>query len=420
MELLEQVLRSNPWWEGRGIEKIKGLKERFLLRELSKYVGDPQIIAIVGLRRVGKTVLMHQMIGELLKKIDARRILYFSFDEIMGKDPEIIEKVISTYENEILREEPKDVYIFLDEINHVRDWQVIIKRYYDLSTGMKFVVGGSSSLFIRKSKESLAGRIYEFELKPLGFKEFLYLQGKEVKDVVLQSRDIKRELSNYFIRGGFPEIIKEGNFEKINKYVSSVVDKIVFYDIPKVFDVGEPVILKEILGVIARKPGALIEYQKIASTFNISYQTVSKYVNYLEKTFLVKLLYNYRGSPIAMAKKSKKAYLGTHSIISAFLSQENEIYDIIGEVVENIVIVHIGADFFWRKYYEVDALRDKNPVEVKYRESPEDIKGALKVAKELKSRKLIVITKDFEKTGVKDGVEIVYIPLWKFLTINQF
>jgi predicted AAA+ superfamily ATPase len=409
------MLRLNPWWEGKEIEKTKGLKKRFLLAELSKYIKDPQIIAITGLRRVGKTVLIHQMIEELIKKVDAKRILYFSFDEILGKSPNIIEKVLSTYENEILRKELKDVYVFLDEINHVNYWQVIVKRFYDLSKRIKFIVSGSSNLFIRKTKESLAGRIYEFELKPLSFKEFLYLQGKEVKDTTIQSRDIKRELSNYFIRGGFPEIMEEEDFEKINKYVSSVVDKIIFYDIPKVFDVAEPMILKEILSIIARKPGALIEYQKIASTFSISYQTVSKYINCLEKAFLIKLLYNYRGSPIAMARKSKKAYMATHSIIPAFLSRENDIFNIIGEVVENIVIMHINADFFWRKYYEVDAIYDKTPLEVKYREDPKDIKGVLNTAKKLKTRRLTVVTKDFEKVEVKDGIEIVYIPLWKFL-----
>jgi predicted AAA+ superfamily ATPase len=77
--------------------------------------------------------------------------------------------------------------------------------------------------------------------------------------------------------------------------------------------------------------------------------------------------------------------------------------------------MHVGADFFWRKYYEVDAIHDKNIIEVKYREYPKDIKGSLNVAKKLRSKKLTVVTKDFEKKEMKDGIEIEYVPLWKFL-----
>jgi predicted AAA+ superfamily ATPase len=63
----------------------------------------------------------------LKEKIPPKRILYFSFDEILGKDPEIIERVLETYENEILKEELKNVFIFFDEINHLENWQVILK-----------------------------------------------------------------------------------------------------------------------------------------------------------------------------------------------------------------------------------------------------------------------------------------------------
>lgn len=420
MEPLERILRQNPWWEGKEIEATKGLRERPLLDEVLKYKDDRQIIAVIGLRRVGKTVLMLQFINRLLREVDAKRVLYFSFDEIAGKRPEVIEEVLKVYEEEVLREELKDAYIFFDEINHIEDWQVILKRYYDLNKRIKFVVSGSSSIYLRRTRESLAGRIYEFELGPLSFGEFLYLRGIEVKDLTIQSPTLRRELNNYFVRGGFPEIMDERDFEKARKYVSSVMEKIVFYDIPKVYDVGEPELLREILGLIARKPGSLVEYRKIASALNLSYQTVSKYVGYLERAFLVKLIYNYRGSPIARARKLKKAYLGAPSLALAFMRSEGEVYSIVPELAENLVATHLGAKFFWRKYYEVDFLHDKVPVEVKYRERPEEIDGALEAAKQLKSNRLVVVTKDLEKKERRGRVNVSFIPLWKFLLKSMF
>ena len=129
MTLLERIIKQNPWWEKKEIEEIKNYQKRFLLKELWQYRDDSQIIAVLGMRRTGKTVLLLQTIEKLLKNIPPKKILYFSFDEILGKDPEIIEKVIEIYENEILKDELKNVYIFFDEVNHLKNWQVILKRY---------------------------------------------------------------------------------------------------------------------------------------------------------------------------------------------------------------------------------------------------------------------------------------------------
>jgi len=293
MTLLERILKQNLWWEKKEIEEIRDYKERFLLKEIWEYLKDPQIIAILGLRRTGKTVLLLQIIKRLLKGISPKKILYFSFDEILGKDPEVIEKILEIYENEILKENLKNVYIFFDEINHLENWQIILKRFYDLKRNIKFFISGSSSIYLKKTKESLAGRIYEFNLPPLDFKEFLYLKGIEIKDIFLQRLTLKKELNKYFFSGSFPEIINESDFLKVKKYVNSVIEKIIFYDIPKVYEIAEPEVLKTILSFVAQKPGMLMEYQTLASNLGISYQTISKYVGYLEKAFLIKLIYNF-------------------------------------------------------------------------------------------------------------------------------
>jgi predicted AAA+ superfamily ATPase len=58
MTLLERIVKQNPWWESKEIDEIKNYRERFLLKEILGYKKDPQIIAILGLRRIGKTVLL--------------------------------------------------------------------------------------------------------------------------------------------------------------------------------------------------------------------------------------------------------------------------------------------------------------------------------------------------------------------------
>lgn len=411
MTLLERILRQNPWWERKEVEEVKNYKERFLLKEIWEYLKDPQIIAILGLRRTGKTVLLLQIIKRLLKEISPKKIIYFSFDEILGKDPEIIEKIIEIYENEILKENLKNVYIFLDEINHLENWQIVLKRFYDLKRNIKFFISGSSSIYLKKTKESLAGRIYEFNLSPLDFKEFLYLKGIKIKDISLQRLTLKRELNKYFFSGSLPEIINETDFLKVKKYVNSIIDKIIFYDIPKVYEITEPEVLKTILSFVAQKPGMLMEYRTLASSLGISYQTVSKYVGYLEKAFLIKLIYNFRGSPIVRARKLKKAYLGSINLISGFLDSEKELFEKLPLLAENLVCLHLDARWFWRKYTEIDFYHQKTAIEVKYGETKPDIKNAILAAKTLKSKKIFIITKDIEEKQKS----IEFIPLWRWL-----
>ncbi|MBI2675511.1 MAG: ATP-binding protein [Candidatus Aenigmarchaeota archaeon] len=420
MDLVERLLRQNPWWESGRVENIAGFEHRYLYRDIEKYLGEKQILSIVGLRRVGKTTLMLQILDSLLKKgVEPKRLMFFSFDEILAKNPEIIEDVVLAYEESILKERMGNVYIFLDEINQVPDWQVILKRFYELDRRIKFIVSGSSSVLLRKAKESLAGRIYDFHLKPLGFKEYLRLKGIEVKDMDLQSLELRRQLNSFLLNGSFPEIMEENDFSKIRTYASSVVEKIIFHDIPKVYDVGQPEILKEIMSIISLNPGMDLRYDSIASALAVTYQTVSKYVSYLEKAFLVKQLHNYSGSRLASARKLKKAYPSCTTLSAAFCGSGEEFYGLAPRLAELLVVNHLDANSFWRRRHEVDVVHNKVPFEVKYGEAADigkgDIKGVIDFMEKFKAGKGVIITKNLSKRKTMDGKEIDMVPAWRFL-----
>ena len=84
-------------------------------------------------------------------------------------------------------------------------------------------------------------------------------------------------------------------------------------------------------------------------------------------------------------------------------------------LAENLVCVHLGQTWFWKKYTEVDFFDKKVPVEVKYTESKPDVKNVLLAVRALKAKRVLVVTKDIEGVERKNGIEIEYIPLWKFL-----
>lgn len=135
----------NPWWKTGMISEDFIGKKREIFYEVNKYIDKRQILLFSGLRRVGKTTLMYQIIKELLDKgTNPYHILYFSFDEINYN----LEEIIKQYEIEILLKDILKVRIFLffDEIQKYKDWPSKIKLLYDLHPNMKIFLTGSAQI----------------------------------------------------------------------------------------------------------------------------------------------------------------------------------------------------------------------------------------------------------------------------------
>ncbi|MCK4730516.1 MAG: AAA family ATPase, partial [Candidatus Aenigmarchaeota archaeon] len=234
MELTD-LDRFNPWWKtGKVKEDLLKDYKRKLYPKISEYVDKKQILLIQGLRRVGKTVIMFQLIQNQLKKTKPDNILYFSFDEVAYD----LKDVLKIYQEMILGktfEKTKDkIYLFLDEIQKVDDWENKLKVFYDLYPNLKIFISGSSSINLRKnSRESLAGRLFSFTLHPLEFDEFLELNGMDIKKIRAKPELWKRDILPMFYRyikfGGFPELATEKNENFARDYIlNSVIEKIIY------------------------------------------------------------------------------------------------------------------------------------------------------------------------------------------------
>jgi uncharacterized protein len=435
--LLELMVAQNPWWKtGKCDTRIWTLKKRFLFDELVKYLDNKQILSITGIRRAGKTTIMKQLIHFLLdKEHDPKTIFYFSFDEIIAKRPSIIEEVLDVYKENILKREIKNVFIFFDEIQHIEKWEVILKRYYDLEKGIKYIVSGSSNIHIKKAKESLAGRELEFHLPCLDFSEFVYFKtGQQfqkisctemydrieaVYDALLLERDDLTILFNEFLeKGGFPETIEEEEFEKRRVYVKSIIEKVVFRDITQYFAINEPEKIMEILRVIATKPGMIINYSALASDVGMTRQTVAKYFTVLRNAFIIREILNYRKNILSQVKKSKKAYFYEHSLSNVFFGERVDLLDKQTQsfLVEGIVTNTLDTKYYWEKNHEVDIIYKKDdiciPIEIKWREETKrKMKGLDTFMEKYKSKRGIILTK---KTFRKEK-DRIHIPAWLFL-----
>jgi uncharacterized protein len=363
---VESFLKYNRHWE-KGFKYPFG-KKRKVLKELIKSVSSRQILELAGLRRTGKTTLFFQIINNLVETdTNPFSIWYFTFDEEKPDLDKLLNEFVLQTSIDFRKEK---VFVFLDEIQKLDNFQAKLKVYYDLYPNIKFFISGSTSLFIKKkTQESLAGRLKSFFLTPLHFKEYLHFKDTlEILDKPLIFQDrINLEFAN-FLKSQFIESIEMNSEKDKKEYLVSIVKKITFEDIPQIFPVENPEVLWRIICIIAQNPGIFINYRNLSSNLGISSKTISLYLYYLEESFLIKKIYNFSRNLITSEKKLKRFYLASPSFSWAIAD-----FVPIGNLVENFVISLKDYKFFWRDAYghEVDFIDVKLdnilPIEVKYR-----------------------------------------------------
>jgi predicted AAA+ superfamily ATPase len=415
---IEELIEMNHWWKlGKVKPEFVPPYKRPIFKELHKYLKLRQIIGIIGLRRVGKTTLFYQLIDLLIKDVNPLNILYFSFDEKKAE----LREIFKLYEEQVLKKkiDEEKIFVFLDEIQKLDDWQNKIKVFYDLYPNIKFFVSGSASLNIMvKGRETLAGRIFYFHLDMLSFEEFLELKQKNVDEMKkrpeLWKKDLKIELNNYLLRP-FPEIVNAPD-DLAKRYIKeAIIEKVIHQDMKDFFEVRELEVMENLIRLIATQPGMIINLDDLSKDLGISRQTLSNYIYYLECSFIVSKLRNFRGSFKASSRKLKKYYLSHPSLALALAIPEA------GRVAENLVLFKTKAEYYWRQHEkEVDfILKDEKilPVEVKYKPTvkPKELEGLLKFMDVYKAKKAIVITEEYEDEKNVGKHIILFKPLWKWL-----
>ncbi|MEK6927053.1 MAG: ATP-binding protein [Nanoarchaeota archaeon] len=399
----------NKWWTGQLV--IPDYKEREIYPQIFKFMKQKQIVSITGLRRVGKTTIMLKIIKEYLSSnFPKENIFYFSFDEY---NLVRIQEVIDAYLKLMDRKIDSEKYLFVfDEIQKVNNWEEQLKRIYDINPNVKFLISGSESLFIRrKSRESLAGRIFEFRVNPLSFKEYLSFKEKKFNNIDLYKDEILKEFENYLLCNGFPELIDKEK-EVSMKYVQEgIIDRVIFRDLVEVFGVKDTAIIKSIFDVIYNHPGQIIEIQELAKEIGITRQAVSQYLEYLEESYLIKKIYNYSRNARKTQRRLKKYY----STLTNPLLIKSEF----SKVFEQAMIIQLNADYFWRDSYknEVDIIKTDPliAIEVKSGNFKDNAIIPLEVfANKFNPKRTIILSYDMKKKI--NNVEI--IPFYEFILKN--
>ncbi|MBS3098698.1 ATP-binding protein [Candidatus Pacearchaeota archaeon] len=405
----------NHWWTSGEVDTDLALPfRRDVYKEIDKRMDKRFILALVGIRRIGKTTTMYQLIQNLIRThIDKTNILFFSFDEISIKLSEILETYKEIHSKDTRAEK---IYVFLDEIQKCEGWENELKKYYDLYPKIKFIISGSESIFIRKkTKETLAGRIFEFNLSTFSFREYLRFNNVEENEFKYETK-VKPFFKKFAEKGGFPETFSFETDKDFKEYIKSlVVDKIVYKDIPKLFELKDPDFLKVLLELISSNPGMYIDYQSLSRQFEKDRRVIKDYLNYLKESFLITLLGNYRKGSTAILRKKKRAYPTDNALIYLYKSKIEE--DFFGRMIETLTVNKLKASSFWKNGGEVDIVHENIPIEVKYREkiNLEDFKAIKEFMKKFKQKEGMMLTKNEDRNIKFSEGAIKLIPVWRWL-----
>lgn len=407
--LIELINEKNKWWRG---EFSVNFKLRIIYDKIKKFLDTKQIVSFTGLRRVGKTTIMFKIVEDLIGKYERDNIFYFSFDEF--KDLHI-RNIINLYKEIKNKDLSQGKYLFLfDEIQKISGWEEQLKSLYDSYPNIKFIISGSESLFIRKGTiETLAGRIFEFKIDPLSFAEYLHFREKNFSNLKLYSEEILKEFKRFLLTNGFPEILNSDE-ELIEKYIQdNIIDKIIYRDLAEIVEIKNTPALKSVFNVIYNNPGQLIELNELSGELGISRQTLANYIDYLEKSFLIKKLYNYSKNVRKTERRLKKYY---PTIINPLLVKAD-----FAKVFETILILQLGSSYFWRDSFknEVDIIKtDKEilPIEIKSGKiKRNDIKPIQAFIKKYKAKKAVILS-----YNIRDKIEdIEIIPFYEYLLQNK-
>lgn len=456
--MLEILRRINEWWEtGRIPEELIPRTRREVFHEISDMMDDRRIIGIIGPRRTGKTTLMFQLMDILIKEkgVDPRNILFFSCDDAdLRETKDLINEVIKLYFEDFLKHDYREEkhYIFIDEVHWIKNWQFMLKKFYDLKYNIKFIISGSSAAKIKKEqKESLAGRIVEFIVFPMSFSEFRDFSGMEVFEKIpvremtyerlLAVREnvgpksileIKTMLDEYLLVGGLPEWFETKNLRKWQKKLSEdIIKRVIYDDIATLYSVKNTLKLESALRLLCALQSRIYSYNSIADTLKIDNETAGQYINYMKESFILFELLNYAASREKQLRKNYKYVIYDTGIRNALeritsLKGEETGYIIEGAVQQHMVWTAYKEGisvFYWREKEEVDIVvkdgRNIIPIEVKYQGSisPKDTAGLGKFMKLYKTGGGIVVTKDSLESRKIDDREILFIPVWLFLSV---
>lgn len=451
-EIVRRFRVDNPWWQDSGNVGWKNAPQRICFTQFYKLAtikGVNRAIVLTGTRGVGKTVMIHQAITRLIdEKVRPERILYVRLGNPLYSVCSLEEILLLFVElNKV--EHGESVFVFFDEIQYMRDWQIHLKCLVDSYPQHRFVAAASGDSALKlKSRESGAGRFTDFFLPHPTFYEYVKLSGKEkllarnedgrmdLLEIPERIEAVNEKFVDYINFGGYPEtaFLKEPEKTRRRGGGNDFVGDVLLRDLPSLYGISDIPKLNRLLTTLVLNTGSEIDPQGLFRGSKAAMGTISRYLEYLEAAFLIRRVSRVdKRAKIFRRKRKFKTYPSNPSIHTALFGPVGKEA---GEIVEKLTETAVFGHFFelagnnekpyyarWRNGKVDMVLMDRigtkpeSAIEIRWSdgpvENPSEIKGLLDFAAEHKLSdpgSLVCCTRGKTDIQKHEGKTVLFYP----------
>lgn len=335
------------------------LKRELYLSRIRGFYDSDLVKILVGIRRCGKSVILKQIIDELKQKnIDESHIIYVNFEFVEYEELQDYKKLNLYIKEKII--DNKKYYIFLDEIQKVNSFEVVVNSLRaSLDNVSIFITGSNSKLLSNEISTVLSGRYVLFNIYPLSYKEFVEITGKDSRN--------EETFFDFVKWGGFPNRVQFDDEINIKDYLHSVFDSIILRDVVERLGLKDTVLFNLLLQYIVDITGREFSAENVINFLksenkSISTETLYMYLDALCKALIIKKIYRYDIHGKAMLKTLNKYYMtdlgiaqikNTNFEINKRFAIENIVYN---ELLQRGYDVYIGKT----KNGEIDFIATKS------------------------------------------------------------
>lgn len=326
--------------------------ERLLKKLIEKKIYRNKAIIVIGPRQVGKTTLLKMLVSETKKKV-----IEWNCDE-----PDVRRRLTEPTSTELKAEIGDADLILIDEAQRIKNIGITLKLLIDNYPEKQVIATGSSAIEMSNSiNEPLTGRKYEYVMYPFSCEELFNEFGEQEE---------RRMLERRLIYGSYPEVVNNAGEERDT--LTELVGSYLYKDIFSFQDVRKPEIIEQLLQALALQIGSEVSYNELGRLLGLNTATIQRYIDLLEKSYVVFHLRSFSRNVRSELKKSRKIYFYDNGVRNALIGDYKplELRNDTGALWENYIIAErlkhnaynsfYGKSYFWRtqQQQEIDYIED--------------------------------------------------------------
>lgn len=415
------LIRQNPQWSNID---FKDLCNRDIMANLLKKKNLRHVQILTGGRRCGKSTIFKLLINDLLATgIEGKEILVLNLD-----DPQFIpfwdssSKLFSVIENAEKLTGIKVKYLFLDEVQHIQDWELFVKSVYDSNLFTKiYITGSNSNLLQNRFSALLSGRYFENEVRPFSLSEVLRAKGfSTLLDCYHNTPDVLRIVDSVLLYGSFPEIVLSDVDENIKlELLKSYFDSIVQKDCIIYNNIRDTYLFYRLVNYLLQYVGNRFSIPTVAKALKSNENTILTYLNYLCDSYICSDVRNFSYSLKETNRSQHKCYCIDNGLIVANVFRyspqsgnalENLVYnELKNKGYENISFDNSKTECDFIAYKDGEAHCFQVCYELNEMNSMRELKGFVTDVVSLKSKTLIT----YNQKDTCDDIKVV--PIWEWV-----